>query len=35
MENHKKYEDAFFKLLLEGNSAGCKNIMSEFRKSNL
>ena len=35
MESYKKYEDAFFKSLLEGNRAGCENIMSEFRKFNL
>ncbi|MGV8981890.1 cobalamin B12-binding domain-containing protein [Clostridium sp.] len=35
MENLKKYEDDFFESLLEGNRAGCKNVMSEFRKSDL
>ena len=35
MENVKKYEDGFFKSLLEGNRVGCEKVMKEFRKSNL
>ncbi|MFT5874532.1 MAG: methanogenic corrinoid protein MtbC1 [Clostridium sp.] len=35
MEDIKKYEDDFFKALLEGNRLECQKVMKEFRKSNL
>ena len=35
MENLKKYEDAFFNSLLQGNRLGCKKVMKEFRELNL
>ena len=35
MENVKRYEDAYFNSLVEGNRFGCKKVMEEFRKSNL
>jgi len=31
MEEVKKYEDAFFESLLEGNRAGCKKVVEDFR----
>ena len=35
MENLKKYEDAFFNSLLQGNRLECRKLMKEFRNSNL
>jgi methanogenic corrinoid protein MtbC1 len=35
LENVKEYENAFFKVLLEGNRLECEKVMKEFRKSNL
>ena len=34
-ENVKRYENAFFDSLLVGNRRECKNVMNDFRKSNL
>ena len=34
MENLKKYEDAVFKSLLEGNRFECQKVVKEFRKTN-
>lgn len=35
MESLKKYEDAVFKSLLEGNRFECEKVVKDFRKSNL
>lgn len=35
MEDIKKYEDAYFDSLLEGNRVGCQKVVKEFRKQNL
>ena len=34
-ENIRKYENAFFDFLLEGNRSGCQKVMKGFRESNL
>jgi methanogenic corrinoid protein MtbC1 len=35
LKNVKKYENDYFKSLLEGNRLECEKVMKEFRKSNL
>ena len=35
MRNLKEYEDAFFNYLLKGDRLGCRELVREFRKSNL